>query len=208
MCGIYCIVSKHCHPPLGNVITQYLEQRGPDSIRRHDLKIGDIYISFVSSVLSLRGSDLVRQPLIQNEQGTILCWNGEAWTIADQPVDGNDAEAVFSLLNSALSSRAARSAQIVQCFNQIRGPFACVFFDVKEKLLYFGRDTLGRRSLLTTILENGDVVISSVCDPEVSSKWSEVEADGLYTLSVEDLVIGHIPQIPAENDTKRQCLVG
>jgi asparagine synthetase B (glutamine-hydrolysing) len=71
---------------------------------------------------------------------------------------------------------------VEEFLRSIQGPFAFVFFSKTRDRLYFGRDRLGRRSLLMSQSES-TLKLSSVAD-EPHEGWTEVEADGFYTIDV------------------------
>ncbi|KAK4506574.1 hypothetical protein PRZ48_000306 [Zasmidium cellare] len=73
---------------------------------------------------------------------------------------------------------------ISQAMSQVAGPYAFVFHDAARRRLFFGRDFLGRRSLLRQITRDGDILLSSVTDGATSNSWSEVEADGVYCIDL------------------------
>jgi asparagine synthetase B (glutamine-hydrolysing) len=184
MCGIYCALSRHGHtlaPP--DPLLAKLRSRGPDSLRQHVVRVSPaLCLTFAASVLSLRGDRLVAQPLVDVETGSVLCWNGEAWAVGGARVAGNDSEAVFrSLLAAERSSR--RGA--LDAFSGIKGPFSCVFYDGRRRELFFGRDVLGRRSMVRSMAPGGDLVLCSVPHP-ADATWTEVEADGMYVVSLSD----------------------
>ena len=87
------------------------------------------------------------------------------------PAGANDAEEVLKLLLSVETPE--------EGFAGIAGPWASVFFDAVRGRVWFGRDCLGRRSLLE--LRKGSwgdgVTIASVGDGHEG--WKEVEAEGL-----------------------------
>ena len=70
---------------LGDLKT-YLYRRGPDSFEIHTIKLNnnnnnnddDIILSLTGAVLHLRGSNINKQPLI-NDDGNVLLWNGEVF---------------------------------------------------------------------------------------------------------------------------------
>jgi asparagine synthetase B (glutamine-hydrolysing) len=144
-------------------------------------------LTFTSTVLALRGDHVTAQPFHNSHTGSVLCWNGEAWRIAGREVDGNDGEAIFSLLGEASASGTALDAKggILDVLRSIEGPFAFAYFDKPSQTLFFGRDRLGRRSLVFYQDEmSGTFILSSIsesCDPA----WKEVELDGIYHLPLD-----------------------
>lgn len=190
MCGIHVVVSGSPPEQIPTDLERRLRNRGPDhsathttSVKTDDAEIGNIHIVFTSTVLALRGDHIARQPLIDEQTGSVLCWNGEAWRIRHADVSGNDGEAIASLLYAACQcAPTAREDAIMKVFRSIDGPFAFVFFDGLSKRLYFGRDRLGRRSLLIRSDSDG-LVLSSIAESK-DPAWQEVEADGAYALDL------------------------
>lgn len=146
-------------------------------------------LRFTSTVLALRGDHITRQPLFDASNGndeSVLCWNGEAWRIGGQMVEGNDGEAILALLvkASACSSPSSEDS-VLNVFRSVEGPFAFVYYHAPSQKVFFARDRLGRRSLMVSEDERaGTLVISSIseaCDPS----WREVEPDGIYVLKLD-----------------------
>lgn len=182
MCGIHAATSQTPPDSISGSFKTCLCNRGPDHLGRATITLRDenaeLHVALTSTVLALRGSHITAQPLIDDASGSVLCWNGEAWKIQDQPVEGNDGELVLSKLTEA---GAHGQDAILDMLRAIEGPFAFIFVDKPSQTMYYGRDRLGRRSLLVN--PNAPFQLSSISD--VSTGWEEVEADGCYTLSLE-----------------------
>ncbi|KAG8166966.1 hypothetical protein KVR01_002655 [Diaporthe batatas] len=190
MCGIHALISASHPAAITANLRRCLCGRGPDHITTLETQLVDgaatTHLSFTSSVLALRGDHVAQQPFVDAETGSILCWNGEAWKIRHHDVSGNDGEAIAALLGEAVRRhRGEREAAILQVLRSIDGPFAFVFFDKPSSKIYYGRDRLGRRSLV--LLEEGQrVTLSSIADA-VNPQWREVEADGIYVLDAASI---------------------
>ncbi|KXJ91762.1 asparagine synthase-domain-containing protein [Microdochium bolleyi] len=208
MCGIHAVIGvrSSAHPELTGPLKQSLQNRGPDHLghtgRTIPLRSENVsnsndtralHLSFTSTVLALRGDHVARQPLQDSRyegDGSVLCWNGEAWRFDDQPVPGNDGEALLSRLSlrSTPDDPSARQEHVLRIFRSIQGPFAVVYYDALDRRVYYGRDRLGRRSLLMHKVEgtDGDIAVSfsSIAGQPVSD-WAEVAADGLYSLKLD-----------------------
>ncbi|KAL4875833.1 asparagine synthase-domain-containing protein [Aspergillus karnatakaensis] len=203
MCGIFFSLTAAQKPVLpGEETSQLLNNRGPDGVQHivTEQNVGQegssrLWLSFVSTVLSMRGDHIVCQPLTDTHRtGSILAWNGDAWKIAGQPIpEKNDTEIVFNHLLQATtkdwpsgdySNVPDSTRRVAEVIRKISGPFAFVFYDAVNSKLYFGRDCLGRRSLLCGLDETGNFKICSLCDGS-SSIFQEVEADGIYMLDLE-----------------------
>lgn len=185
MCGIFASISRRKDPLLSQPLRDYLVNRGPDHIRNVQRTIGPpghqagLYLTCIATVLSLRGHGITEQPLVSPATNSILCWNGEAWTIEGLPISGNDGAAVLEALDAA-----AGHDGILDVLRAVEGPFAFIYYDPRGGRIYFGRDRLGRRSLL--VHDEGDFLLSSVADPRATG-WREVEADGVYVVDVDGL---------------------
>ncbi|KAK5741314.1 hypothetical protein LTR17_004021 [Elasticomyces elasticus] len=224
MCGIWCAVTtyEHIHP--NKDIQQLLERRGPDSSCSTELTLSrethsgesqTVYTTVHSTVLALRGDTPVKQPF-GTATGATLCWNGEAWEIAgERPVFDNDTVAVAGLLDGVVTRThsshtnmtltSAKQAELMaEAMAQITGPYAFVFYDPSNGMLYFGRDFLGRRSLMWRTAGDGELLLSSVAGPMSPGdehSWTEVEADGLYYVDLAspygcDDVYGSVQKVP------------
>lgn len=147
-------------------------------------------LTFSTSVLSLRGNSIAEQPLEDPQTGSILCWNGEAWKINDRVCKGNDAKAVFDVLLQAIkpnvipSSAEETALAVINALRNVSGPGAFVFYDGLNQKIFYGRDRLGRRSLLQTADSSGNLLISSVCHPSESETWTEVKAGWMCVLDL------------------------
>ncbi|KAK5054508.1 hypothetical protein LTR84_001399 [Exophiala bonariae] len=146
----------------------------------------DSHLVFASSVLALRGSTVQEQPLVDKKTGCIFCWNGEAWKIGGKNVFGNDSKEVFSLLLSAsCSPEPATSREISRALSDIAGPFAFVFYNALTSTIYYGRDRLGRRSLLidTSSIRLQSLTLASAAT-RMSPSVSEVTTDVIHSVSL------------------------
>lgn len=201
MCGIFCSLSRSEYIPPLEGISELLHARGPDATNQACVQSeteqnteSAAYITLYSTVLSLRGSVTVQQPYRREDSRSFLCWNGEAWSIAGERPDGNDTARIFRLIENAarqpippMDAReeiACSLRAISQALSQVAGPYAFVFHDPIACRTYFGRDFLGRRSLLRRVTAQGDVLLSSVTNGVAGTGWSEIEADAIYCLDL------------------------
>lgn len=190
MCGIYVLISACATSEIPVELRRCLCNRGPDHTATHDARLENesadapaTHLSFTSTVLALRGDHIAKQPFVDPQSTSVLCWNGEAWRFRHHDIKGNDGEAIARLLAEAIQQDAAeREAAILKVLRSIDGPFAFAFFDKPSKKLYYGRDRLGRRSLLIQH-DHQQFILSSVAG-SVDARWNEVEADGIYVLDL------------------------
>ena len=208
MCGIYVSCNRARFGKPSAELERLLALRGPDAGRKHDKNLPnntDIsrqcpkdnswYLTFHSTVLSLRGQPITTQPLEDPETGSLLCWNGEAWASNGEDIIGNDARKVFELLLGAATrrdhpelgsgdSRQENMSRVGQVLHQITGPYAFVYLDAADLRLYYARDVLGRRSLLFHSCNECGIKLCSLADPQNMHEWEEVGANSIYVLDL------------------------
>lgn len=200
MCGIFFSISIG-DPNLATASTkEFLSRRGPDhtSVYNKLFVSNDVQhtISLHCSVLGLRGG-LTPQPLVDDR--SLLCWNGEAYEIGNKPVTGSDTKAIYELLCKASRSKEGKNygsktrfLPLLEAISHISGPYAMIYLDVETHCLWFGRDCLGRRSLLLHKDMSGGISLSSViADDTSTSDWIEVEADGMYIADLTKAASGY-----------------
>ena len=189
MCGIHAVISLRPSEPLSESLKDRLCSRGPDHLGSVSTQLSNAFLTLTSTVLALRGDHIAKQPLIDEGTGSILCWNGEAWRLGDEKLAVNDTDAVFELLVRTTRDHVVDGAtdHVLKALRTIEGPFAFVFFDRLNGRVYFGRDRLGRRSLLVSNTDGG-LSLSSIAGTS-SDEWSEVEADGFYYVSLDEINI-------------------
>jgi asparagine synthetase B (glutamine-hydrolysing) len=188
---------------------QLLKKRGPDSFRTIVLSCQvngvDYTLVFAASVLSLRGGvqtrQVTEQPLVDDNTGNVLLWNGEIFAsecIYMTP-DQNDTQALLAELSRPTNSDSHKcnieessdeqTRLMLHVIQSIKGPYAFIFYHKATQCVYFGRDRLGRRSLLIGTEDNAeDLVLSSVkvSWPGIASldQVEELGANGVHMLRI------------------------
>ena len=201
--------------------------RGPDSYKslkkEFDNKQNDkngVGV-FTGAVLHLRGTNIVQQPMCDETQSNIFLWNGE---IFDGSIyvesNENDTDVIFNSLKQCKNSK-----DLLNILRGIEGPFAFIFYSKYMNTIWFGRDRLGRRSLLFAINkqmkpENDDsnnkikdycqfFALSScahVLKDETqnisieSTDWTELPNSGVFGLNMETMEIVHYQWGENESD--------
>ncbi|KAG9247997.1 asparagine synthase-domain-containing protein [Calycina marina] len=190
MCGIHVSISRNGLQTPSQELEDLLCKRGPDYTGKCHLEIGEPkpshFISVTSTVLALRGGSVARQPFVDQGTGSILCWNGEVWKLGQSALEGgNDGQVLFDrLVAAAAIDLHGEPSAVVEVLNSISGPFAFVFLDKLHSQIFFGRDCLGRRSLLHKS-SLGYIEFASTSD-FAEAQWEEVEADGIYMITYID----------------------
>lgn len=202
MCGIFFSLSCQGHVFPNPKTEQLLRNRGPDSYDVHTVQLSNangeshnkapsVFLTFASSVLALRGGHIQSQPLVDPKTGSVLCWNGEAWKIKGDRVLDNDSKRVFKLLLDAVSpaneaepNHDHEIARLASDFATISGPSAFVFYDAVRSRVIFGRDILGRRSLLHGKDMEGTFRLCSICDSTSLDSFEEVDTNGIHVIDL------------------------
>ncbi|KAE8354087.1 asparagine synthase-domain-containing protein [Aspergillus coremiiformis] len=212
MCGIFFSLSAFRSVLPNEETCCLLRKRGPDSFQVHQVqqyvhtnhRTLPIFLTFVSTVLSMRGDHVVTQPLVDSTTQSVFCWNGDAWKVTGEPIRGNDTQLIFNLLLQSVKpsyksepSHAHDSGDAVQrvvdVVHGISGPYSFVFYDAVNMKLYFSRDCLGRRSLLQGLDETGALKICSLCDGTSSTHFEEVATTGVHMIDLTRTVMHDMP---------------
>ena len=155
MCGILLV--PYNQPSLA----EKNSKRGPDAQSQFICQDFTLF----GYVLHLRGQ-LVPQPLVIEDH--VLCFNGELYEPMPQ---GNDTLYVMEQLILADNEEA-----MLEAISQLKGEFAFVYYRPSSRVLYYGRDYLGRRSLLWN---PNQFALASVGD---HGDWLEVPTTGLFKM--------------------------
>ncbi|RKP06133.1 hypothetical protein THASP1DRAFT_32045 [Thamnocephalis sphaerospora] len=136
-----------CHADEWQALARENARRGPDAAGEHIVQLnGDghpsVALRFFGATLHLRGDRVTQQPLV-DQHGNVLCWNGEVFAGLEIG-ENNDAVCLQHALEHAVDA----GHTVLSVLNAIRGPFAMIYYEAARQRLWFGRDCLGRRSLL------------------------------------------------------------
>ncbi|KAI9334277.1 asparagine synthase-domain-containing protein [Obelidium mucronatum] len=161
-------------------LSMMVARRGPDVQKTvnwtlEDGKNGPVHASLFSSVLHLRGLDPVQQPLVDKASGSLFCWNGELFneeTGMQVDEQSSDTSILFDTIQQKCSSDdASFKDSLLSVLSTLRGPWSILFYHSPSSTLYFGRDVLGRRSLVVhfpnqaLVVDNSENSDSVVSDP-------------------------------------------
>ncbi|KAF0268017.1 hypothetical protein FOG48_02995 [Hanseniaspora uvarum] len=138
--------------------SKYVIQRGPNYSGFKTLNNGRTML--MSSVLSLR-SPFVKQP-IENKR-FIVQYNGELYN-TEINIDNNDTKYISDLLNKISFETEDAEGEIVDVIKSMKGEFAYNIIDTKTSNIYFGRDSIGKRSLSYCFLEDTNELIVTSCN--------------------------------------------
>lgn len=193
MCGICVSVAfmktkedqklNHFNSHTKKQLKECLLRRGPDSFNEFAQGYKETFdLYFCSSVLHLRGSHLIDQP-VTDETNSVFMWNGEVFTegLVNHRTESDTLFMARQMFN-------ARS--ILDVLSRIEGPYAFVFYESSTGFLWFGRDIFGRRSLLWNFKESVFQLCSVAADIH-EGKWQEVPTGSVFYV---DLNVSHEKQ--------------
>ncbi|KAG0059114.1 hypothetical protein BGZ89_000695 [Linnemannia elongata] len=238
MCGIlFSIQDRNVEPtdkfaPTWSTLQELNSRRGPSAQDSHSVALSqpnndslgptwssNIDMTFYGAVLHLRGDHVTRQPHVSST-GNVLLWNGEIFDGIAVDHHENDGRVLMDQLE-AISTRCYDGPQdhkqdFLNLMATIEGPYAFVYFHAHSQSVYFGRDCLGRRSLLWHKSDQGE---STVGLPFILTstgysafrnellRLDEVPADGIYSLSLASnspKVVTKHPWVPAQSSSANE----
>ncbi|KAH7920081.1 hypothetical protein BV22DRAFT_1074525 [Leucogyrophana mollusca] len=196
MCGIFCSVhARGSDNPEFQELKGQLKAanaaRGPDAQRSLVISVNEtnqhgLDLDFFASELRLRGDAPVVQP--HEQEGDVLCWNGEVFEGMEIDEHENDGVRLFE----AIRSLSNPDTDLPGLLGSIEGPYALVFYHGTSKRLYFARDPLGRRSLLVHKPSQAHpyFLLTSVSIGENSQyDLEELSTDCIFCLDIGRLVL-------------------
>lgn len=153
--------------------------RGPDYIQYQQFCHHDKNIQLFSSILSLR------QPFNKQPTGTddfILQFNGELYN--EECLNTNDTDFIIHLLSKNLNACNTRKLAVLKTIAELNGEFAFVLTDKIESKVYFGKDYIGKRALLYSMVDSR-LIISSLPPADHSRQnYIECKSSQLYQLDM------------------------
>uniref|UniRef100_A0A7S2SRY2 Glutamine amidotransferase type-2 domain-containing protein n=1 Tax=Mucochytrium quahogii TaxID=96639 RepID=A0A7S2SRY2_9STRA len=212
MCGI-CMVVVHdaldkedavCN--LSHVLgaSKSIENRGPDSFREKCVPVGRNRVIASCAVLDLRGQGgPVEQP-VEDSDKNMLLFNGEIYRgpewFADRAEGASDTMYLLEYLHKYKTAD-----EIVNALSLLQGPWSLIYWQQSTGKLYFGRDPLGRRSLLIKNTKEMLVLASVAPHGETGiDQWSEVVPSGIYYTDINEVDVNVIKLVdwPVSNPVR------
>ncbi|XP_035742588.1 asparagine synthetase domain-containing protein CG17486-like isoform X1 [Vespa mandarinia] len=186
MCGIFCCISQHSeesvkHSNEWDGCKNLITSRGPDKLVKHFITLTDTWCGhFAASILWMQGLKLVEQPLIDSN-GNILLWNGDVLSGSLAKDDTCDSITILNAFST--------SPNITNILQYIQGPYSFIYFQKSNKLLYFGRDIIGRHSLLLQLNNEKNVLTITSVGAKCFKNIMEVPAIGIFAINLSDMNI-------------------
>nr|XP_053646419.1 asparagine synthetase domain-containing protein 1-like isoform X1 [Cherax quadricarinatus]XP_053646488.1 asparagine synthetase domain-containing protein 1-like isoform X1 [Cherax quadricarinatus] len=178
-----------------------LSNRGPDACAMTLVPItAEVVGLFEGCLLWLQGDQPTTQPLLDH-RGNLLLWNGDI--LAGLQITKGMSDTQY--ISESLSTK--EEADITSFLGNIKGPWALIYYQKHTQRLYFGRDVLGRHSLLWRLPSDTSRVflIASVCRQD--DRVKEIPALGLYYVDfsvvnlAEEFTVNLIPWTHVAEET-------
>lgn len=160
-------------------VLEPLCRRGPDTHLQWEVPIevtnGNPTLHLIQTVLSHRGEP---PQSISTSSGDALLFNGELYNICED-LDTNDVTGLHKVLQAACEDDKDFSVATLPALDRLRGPWALIFWHAARRRLYFGRDCLGRRSLMLRVIPGVGVELVSVPPRNARNGFVEIPPLGL-----------------------------
>lgn len=173
MCGIAAILATESSEGMDREEAKLIEairRRGPDGTGRVAIENTDGRLRLFGSLLHLRGESPNYQPVLdvgcrsssrtkEKMSRNALLWNGEVFggALSVAPNENDTRKMVEYLRVPFASSDDVLSCgrEIVKRLLKVQGPWSIIFWHESSRTLWFGRDPVGRRSLLVSLGHRG-----------------------------------------------------
>eukprot|EP01064_Diplonema_japonicum_P024501 TRINITY_DN3507_c0_g3_i1.p1 TRINITY_DN3507_c0_g3~~TRINITY_DN3507_c0_g3_i1.p1 ORF type:complete len:647 (+),score=78.58 TRINITY_DN3507_c0_g3_i1:30-1970(+) len=186
MCGICLILEKEKGEVDREAIKKSIQKRGPDDYGSSRITMHEWEGLIGGAVLAMRGDGVTRQPISKNDW--TFAWNGEIFAGLDvMNADNqhtNDTTLLFAALQLDLTEK-----NIINTLRSVSGPFSFILHT--PTAIYYGRDPLGRRSLVSLTTQTSFTITSVSPTAQPNGKLFEVPTGGIfkYTKHNEDPVL-------------------
>ncbi|KAI5957896.1 hypothetical protein CANMA_004328 [Candida margitis] len=162
-----------------------ISNRGPNYLNYTQFEHEDRYVQLFTSILSLR-QPFMKQPVFRDE--FILQFNGELYN--SECLETNDTSFIMDMLHSNLGEN--RCETILTTLRQLSGEWAITVIDLLESKVYFGRDSIGKRSLCYK-RDNGEIIVSSNSALGFQECRNEIY---VYDMIKDDIEIHKLLELP------------
>ncbi|XP_018301565.1 asparagine synthetase domain-containing protein 1 isoform X3 [Mycetomoellerius zeteki] len=158
MCGIFCSIYQSQQDSESskqwNICKDVITARGPDYFMEKHLTLShDWHGHFAASVLWMQGSRIMTQPSL-DDNGNLLLWNGDLFSGCLAKDDVCDTNIILAELQS--------TTDIMSVLRKIEGPYCLVYYQKSSNMLYFGRDIIGRHSLLLKVDNKNSAILAAI----------------------------------------------
>ncbi|KYN06245.1 PREDICTED: asparagine synthetase domain-containing protein 1 [Cyphomyrmex costatus] len=180
MCGIFCSIYQPQQDSESskqwNICKDAIAARGPDYfMEKHFMLNNDWHGHFAAAVLWMQGSKITTQPSL-DDNDNLLLWNGDIFSGCLAKDDVCDTNIILAELQS--------TTNIMSVLRKMEGPYCLVYYQKSSNMLYFGRDIIGRHSLLLKVdNKSNSLTLTSVANKEMR-EIVEVPAIGIFVMNL------------------------
>ncbi|KAI5734912.1 hypothetical protein M8J77_011885 [Diaphorina citri] len=182
MCGIFCLLQsgadKSTIQPIIDVCQEAIQRRGPDSFKQLAISEDCATCTFLASVRWTQGVTISPQPL-EDVDGNVLLWNGDVYNFTSE--DNKTIESTSESDSLQVLQRFA-SHGVLKTLKHIQGPYSFIFLDKKNKQLWFGKDPIGRHSLLLKCTPTS-ILVTSVAHKSIPH-IEEISNTHIYSVDI------------------------
>ena len=165
MCGIiFQISDKKINTENLKKAETFQKHRGPDFLGSKNIIAEEKNLYFSHQRLSILDlSSAANQPMIDDESGSLLIFNGEVYNYLELKKDLNKFQINFKTTSDTevLLYYLIFFGPELTC-KKINGMWSFVFYDVKKKKIFFSRDRCGEKPLYYYIHNNNLIVASEL----------------------------------------------
>lgn len=130
---------------------------------------------FAAAVLWMQGLGVTTQPSLDDNENLLL-WNGDLFSGCLAKDDVCDTNIILAELQS--------TTDIMSVLRKIEGPYCFVYYQKSSHTLYFGRDIIGRHSLLLKVDDKANsLTLASVANKRMKG-IVEVPAIGIFAMNL------------------------
>jgi asparagine synthase (glutamine-hydrolysing) len=160
MCGIVGFVnsnSRAANRELLERMNACIVHRGPDE---------DGFFTSENVALAMRRLAIIdlkggQQPIFNQDKSSVIVFNGEIYNFQTLRADLIEQGDKFSTNCDTEVILHLYDRYGADCVNYLRGMFAFAIWDFRDKSLFIARDRLGKKPLLYSHQENGDLIFGS-----------------------------------------------
>ncbi|GAB1866976.1 Asparagine synthetase domain-containing protein 1 [Camponotus japonicus] len=183
MCGIFCCIHQARNDSESiaqwNICKDVIAARGPDHLTEKHISLNHHWHGhFAAAVLWMQGSEIITQPSL-DDNNNLLLWNGDIFSgCLAKDDDVCDTNVILDELQS--------TTDIMSVLWKIEGPYSLIYYQKSTDTLYFGRDIIGRHSLLLKIDSKANsLTLTSVANKNMKG-IVEVPAIGIFAVNLNN----------------------
>jgi asparagine synthetase B (glutamine-hydrolysing) len=150
---------------------------------------------------------MVNQPICNEySKQSYLLWNGEIFASSLININSNENDGL-KLFDCLIKTKTEE--EIFEIISSIKGPYAFLYYNARNSMVYFGRDRIGRRSLLINKRSSNDesmlLMLSSVrVFNDAKLEFNELKANGIYKIDLNcDFDVGLIEWASVGDSTSK-----